>query len=552
MVDALRKSRLNFQKFDLSSGSELPNLREYICVLLAAGSHHKLDESSVQRLTDYLAQGGGLVIAFGTAEAPAAKLVGLRTPLQCVAEEIRRPVDITFEAELLPGLSGIAVRKNIRLSAPDLLAESVILVRSSEGVPIAWQHTVGGGRAVVWQSDLLESRSSQGIVVASIMNVQPITVHPIANVGVVQIDDFPAAAATSKYQPIEDEYDLTLLDFYDQVWLPDMLELAERYGIPYTFLAVFNYNARIRPPFDFDEWTHGRRTAGSGSELFSVFASRLVSEKHELGLHGYNHVSLRSSLWGSKEDMLSAMRAAADRWRADELGPLPRTYVPPDNSYDAAGLEAVTQAFNSIRIIAGHSDVEFESGGDRDFGPEPWNSDLYWMPRVTDGYFLGDAEKLKMIFQLALMGVWTHSLHPDDVIDTPENRPTSPRVRNPEALPWRGDRSGRQDGLYYQIDEWLAYAASNYPWLRFMRTEDAEIALRGHQERKFEVRVDSDQIAIEVEDTTFFQVRLNAYRQLDLECVQGAELVDQRQFADCCIWTFRSEDKQIGIGLVSV
>jgi hypothetical protein len=552
VVKALHQARLKQQAFDLAAGASWPKLERFSCVVLLADTHHQYSGQQQRQLSDYVAAGGGLVVILTAWSGSLATLVGAKESSRPSLEGIRQPMDMSFSAELLPGLKGITITEEMCVSELELLPGSETLVQSSGGLPIAWRHRIGRGRILVWNTDFVERKISQGLIVASVMNVQPVTVRPIANTGIVQIDDFPCAAAPVKFPPVADEYGLTLLEFYDRVWLPDMLELAERYDIAYTFLTLFNYNGRNEPPFDFDEWSIRQEGARSGAEPFAVYAARVASQQHELGLHGYNHCPLRLSIWGSKTNMVLAMQAAKERWQRDRLGPLPRTYVPPNNTYDAAGLEAVTETFPSVQVVAGFIEGDFEKGRDRDLGPEPWNPEVLCIPRVTSGYRLTPQAKFRMIAQLGLLGAWAHFLHPDDIIDTPERRPTAQRTRNHDNSPWRGHESSRQRGLYYRFTDWLDDVGRYYPWLRFTRTEDAGPILRSHLTNSVRTYFASDEVTIDSETVTFFQVCVSGDRKIDPKTLSGAAIIDERQLSDQTLYTLQGQQKLIRVGLFPI
>ncbi len=547
---ALHQARLKQQAFDLTSGASWPRLDRFSCIVLLADSHHQFSKQQQQWLSDYVEAGGGLVIVLTAWSKTLASLAGAKRASGPSFEGARQRIEMCFSAELLPGLEGITISQEMHVSELELLPGSESIVQSPTGLPIAWRHRIGQGRILVWNSDFIERKISRGLIIASIMNVQPVTVRPIANTGIIQIDDFPCSAAPEKFPPIADEYGLTLLDFYDRVWLPDMLELAERKNTVYTFLTAFNYNVRVEPPFDFDEWCIRGEEARSGAEPFAVYAGRLVGQRHELGLHGYNHCPLRLDIWGNKTNMVLAMQAAKERWQQDGLGPLPRTYVPPNNSYDAAGLEAVTKAFSSVKVVAGRLEGDIEKGSDRDLGPEPWNPELLCIPRATAGYRLTHEVKFRMIAQLGLHGAWAHFLHPDDIIDTPERHPAAQRTRNQDTSPWRGGASTRQRGLYDRFADLLDGVGKNYPWLRYTRTEDAVPIVLSHLNNSVSINIVPDEVTIDAQKATFFQICLNDDRKIDTKTLSGAAVIDERQLCNQTLYTIRGQQKRIRIGLL--
>jgi hypothetical protein len=510
-----------------------------------------MDIEGVKRLQVYVASGGGLVAVSEGWHEDLAPLLGIggsagqqspRTPLS---------TDIRFETDFLPGLQGVTIEAEAHVREVRLLPGAEVLVQSGSRVPIAWLYPYGSGRTLVWNDDLPGGNDSRGLMVASIMSVQPLAVQALANVGVIHVDDFPAPALLPKIDPIKHEYDLSMAEFYDRAWLPDMLELARRNDVHYTFLTAFNYNARVEPPFGFEEWEGAKVQYGNCSEPYGVHWARIIRRQHELGFHGYNHQPLKMSVWKSEENILAGLSAVSKRWREDGLGPEPHTYAAPDNTFDEPGIQALARAFPSIRIIAGSNAGGIDKGSGTEFWSSLGSGDLRFLPRFTWGYSPKPISKYRMISQLGWMGLWTHSMHPDDVYDTPENHPNVPyRLRNPETLPWRGEPSRHGAGLYHRFAEWLEFARKWYPCLRFERTMDAAGILGAHMNNDVGVYDRGNEVLVSMTRPGLFQVRFNDNRCISEGKISGAELVGQRRFSGYALYTLQARKRVMRIGVM--
>src|SRR5690625_7866035 len=94
-----------------------------------------------------------------------------------------------------------------------------------------------------------------------------------------------------------------------------MKVLADSFDINYTALLIFNYNATVVPPFNFDEWEGNKFTINGVTQSTSSWIANDISEsRHELGFHGYNHFSLWLKDWQHMGFMEAALRAARKRW----------------------------------------------------------------------------------------------------------------------------------------------------------------------------------------------------------------------------------------------
>jgi len=542
-VRALDYARLNHDDLDLAVEPPWPELGEYSSLLFVTELLSEITQTQAQQIADYVANGGGLAVVYRGWNPHLASLFGMKATEE-YPQLVEKEGGLTFETDFFPGVKGLKLStKTVPELSPfdtPLQPDVQVIARSDAGRPIVWLYRYGQGRVLYWNTVFLAEKETRGFIVQSIMNAQGVGVLPIANFATVQIDDFPAAVSTEKIEPVATEYDMTLVEFYDKVWFPDMMDIAQRYGIVYTFLIPFNYNDLVEPPFTFREWEHAEIEVDDQPVFYSIYVSHLAAQKHELGLHGYNHISLTLENWPSEENMVAALQAAWKRWDEDNLGPRPITYVPPNNIYDEAGARALTQGFPSLKILAGIYTGRFETGGDREFGPEPWNPQLFDIPRVTFGYNMTPKYRFAMLSELGMMGIWTTFIHPDDVVHTPANYPHAPYHRNPNYWPWRGDHTGEKNGFYYRFLRWLDFVRAYYPWLRFTRTDESLDILRLHLNNRVTVEMKPYRLTIHITPGTYFQVRINDARRVFLNDLEGAQFVHVYYGEGYTLYTFRA------------
>jgi hypothetical protein len=555
---ALRDARLACDEVDLSR-DRLPELASYSCVLLCAEVPKHLQSRDVERLRDWVESGGGLVAACRTWHPAILELAGLPA-----SEDAPRCLEGTAAAEglrfisaELPAFHGLeASTSEIGDNLPwDVTPDdaATILATTSAGHPLAWMFEYGEGRVVYWNSAILAHKRGRGLIVQSIAVAQQVSVLPLANVAVIQIDDFPAPLGPADLGHVADEYPgLTATEFYTRIWHPDMLALAERQGIEFTYLATFNYNDRVTPPFDFGEWEHHRVRIGGELVSATAHSAAVAAQNGELGFHGYNHCSLTADTWSSTEAMKQALRAVAERWQTDGLGNLPAVYVPPSNEYDEAGLEALAAELPSIEIVSGlFYDGSPERGGQRELGPEPWNPKLFALPRATSGYGHTPEVEFDALSQIATAGIWTHFVHPDDVFDVPRGAEYDVWCRNPAGRRWRthGTGEGSGQGLMDVFEGWVEAIRSRFPWLRFVGTQRGASIVRGHLEGSWDVRWAGDRIELDLPTGSCFQLRLNGGRALPARLPPGARYLHVQREEGFSLYTIESEVARLTLEL---
>ena len=85
------------------------------------------------------------------------------------------------------------------------------------------------------------------------------TAYPVINSAAFYLDDFPSPVPSGNGKYIKRDYNMSIAEFYSQVWWPDLVRLAERYGIRFTGVMIENYGD------DTKMIRYGRRTAHNSS-----------------------------------------------------------------------------------------------------------------------------------------------------------------------------------------------------------------------------------------------------------------------------------------------
>ncbi len=552
---ALFYARMDHHHIDVSEDATLPDLSRFSAIVLCMEALHRLDQTWLDGIRRFVTLGGGLAVVYRGWNAALSDLFGISSqsgPPDFVADEVE---GLFFPSDLLPGFH------NLRLTPAEISGhtsydlkphqDATVLATSSGGRPLAWLTRFGEGRVIFWNTVILGEKRARGLIVQSIAAVQRMSVLTVANVATLQIDDFPPEMFEQTLEPIASEYGgMDNLTFYDRIWYADMVSLAQEHGLRYTWLTVFDYDDTV-PPHALEFEPDGKRKPAASKMPFNSAAAQSAAHAGEMGLHGYNHFPLLLDLWRTSDQMIRALNSAAVEWRASGLGPLPTTYVPPNNEYDEVGAIALSRTFPEMRAICGlFGSGDVQRGGNREFGPEPWNPDLFCLPRATSGYELSDITRFVLASQIGTMGVWTHFLHTDDVYETPDNFPNRQGLRNARSLPWRVDENGEKTGLFHRFEAGMEFVCSTFPWLNFVETRDALPILKAHLKNEVHVGFGSKTIVIRSTYPSWFQLRINDGRQLNPVGLSNAEIMDVQRGRTFTQYTLRSTKPDVRLEMI--
>ncbi|MCX8125022.1 MAG: DUF2194 domain-containing protein [Spirochaetes bacterium] len=383
---------------------------------------------------------------------------------------------------------GCNVRKAVLENDVKILGKIVSLF-DSDKYPIVWERIVNKGKILYWNTNLLdESKLVRGIIIQSVYKVSDVFATGMINVGMMMIDDFPAPWWNVAYKPYRIKYYSDILQnekdkfnrkkleeiieklkrlpdetdtlFISDVWFKDILNWQKQFGFVYSSFLIFNYNRDTKAD---EAGFFVRDFYLSQNGLSTKMGIAALENGFELGLHGYNHMSLTltkpkeydSVPWPDKKSMIQALTVAKNEWIAlYGENALPFTYVAPHNIIDATGLQALGEVFPSIRVastlyVAKSGEVEQEF----DWTPD---NRFFQIPRITSGYYFQDFDKFALYDAFHNFGIISHFIHPDDVFD-------EIRSKSYEGWQWLKSNFEKEFGTLKQ----------NFPWIRWMTVKDA-------------------------------------------------------------------------------
>jgi hypothetical protein len=410
-------------------------------------------------LRDDLSRGGRVVSLLPLGNATIAPVIAQGGPSRPKPVKAR---GLRFLKGAFPGLDGLEVSADAfspTTLMPALGQSCSVLAEAGaeEGggtVPLWWRCGAGRGTTTALNAFELVDRATLGIVLQAAVAAEGFWAMPVPAAAVEFVDDCPLPMTGSALAPLgKPDTAFYREDFYGM-----MREAVKTHRVRPTFMAVFSYEDRVRPPFD-------EPFGGPAGAAARDLAAQVAADDLSIGLHGMNHMSpaLAGGVTASFPDAAS-LRAwfQAGRESLEAVaGPQARAtvYVPPNDWIDRAGKDALVAAVPGVQVLAAvfnGTNVETE----QDFGPDPHAAGVIDLPRTWAGYALTGEAVLGMVNGVLLYGTSTHFIHPDDVLD-------------PERS---GGRSWRELRAAYLAG--LGELRRRFPFLRDMTALEAGAELR--------------------------------------------------------------------------
>lgn len=106
-------------------------------------------------------------------------------------------------------------------------------------------------------------------------------VYPVINSSSFTLDDFPSPVPNGNAEYITRDYQMSVSDFYINIWWPNMVKLADKYGLKYTGVVIENY----------ENDTSGQVERQADTSRFTYFGNMLLQMGGEIGYQiGRAHV----------------------------------------------------------------------------------------------------------------------------------------------------------------------------------------------------------------------------------------------------------------------
>lgn len=431
---------------DLAQGDEIPTLKQYQTMVIAMPDLDPLGEHVLQ-IMQWVKKGGGVMFAMTPEKTGYLDVIGPQIGIESSAYKYVVTEGITPSKDFMlgggqtymfsdPFKSSLSVALNDRAQ--------VEAVSSDGRTPLVWRSSVESGTAVMCNIGIYV-KMVRGFYASAFSLLSSAMAYPVINSAAFYLDDFPSPVPSGNGKYIKRDYNMSISEFYSQVWWPDLVRLAERYGIRFTGVMIENYG----------DDTKNDPVRQTDNTQFEYYGGLLLRQNGEIGYHGYNHqpLVLPNTDYGNEYTYVQWPNRKAIVDSLNELIAFQKTvlpaatssvYVPPSNILSSEGRQIIGEDMPQIRAIASmafppDSSLEYV----QEFGVAA--DGVVEAPRIVSGSMVNNSYmRLAAVSELNMHYVSTHFMHPDDLLD--EDRGAKEG--------WETYRKGLEDYL-----DWLEQSA---------------------------------------------------------------------------------------------
>ena len=431
---------------DLAQGDEIPTLKQYQTMVIAMPNLDPLGEHVLQ-IMQWVKKGGGVMFAMTPERTGYLDVIGPQIGIESSAYKYVVTEGITPSKDFMlgggqtymfsdPFKSSLSVALNDRAQ--------VEAVSSNGRTPLVWRSSVESGTAVMCNIGIY-GKVFRGFYASAFSLLGSAMAYPVINSAAFYLDDFPSPVPSGNGKYIKRDYNMSISEFYSQVWWPDLVRLAERYGIRFTGVMIENYG----------DDTKDDPVRQTDNTQFEYYGGLLLRQNGEIGYHGYNHqpLVLPNTDYGNEYTYVQWPNRKAIVDSLNELIAFQKTvlpaatssvYVPPSNILSSEGRQIIGEDVPQIRAIASmafppDSSLEYV----QEFGVAA--DGVVEAPRIVSGSMVNNSYmRLAAVSELNMHYVSTHFMHPDDLLD--EDRGAKEG--------WETYRKGLEDYL-----DWLEQSA---------------------------------------------------------------------------------------------
>lgn len=415
----LADMKVGYRSVDISK-EEIPDYAPYQVVIPLLENLTPMGDK-LQELCQWVRGGGNVMFPLTLEINPYTASIENKLGIQSSGEYAMVESIYLYEGFMVGGGSSFAVPDGYESARAFRLVNEDTQVYAAagdaQGVPLVWTRRYGEGMFVVDNFGICD-KAFRGFYAASLSLLTPVYVYPVINGSVFYLDDFPSQIPQGDNEYISRDYNTNVRDFYLNIWWPDMMNIADRYGIRYTGLAIESY----------DDIVDGSTPADPERETFLQIGNMVLRQGGELGYHGYNHQPLvlgnnsydglfDYKTWDSYDAMNRAFQTLVDF--CDELFPSVKmaVYVPPSNILSKEGLEMLKREYPNIRTYSGiyFPDKDVPLSLLQEF--EVDENGIVDQPRTISGCVLGEYMTVGALSELNMHFVNNHFTHPDDALD---------------------------------------------------------------------------------------------------------------------------------------
>ena len=431
---------------DLAQDDEIPALKQYQTMVIAMPNLDPLGKHVLQ-IMQWVKKGGGVMFAMTPEKTGYLDVIGPQIGIESSAYKYVVTEGITPSKDFMlgggqtymfsdPFKSSLSVALNDRAQ--------VEAVSSDGRTPLVWRSSVESGTAVMCNIGIY-GKVFRGFYASAFSLLGSAMAYPVINSAAFYLDDFPSPVPSGNGKYIKRDYNMSISEFYSQVWWPDLVRLAERYGIRFTGVMIENYG----------DDTKDDPVRQTDNTQFEYYGGLLLRQNGEIGYHGYNHQPLvlpntdygneyTYVQWPNRKAIVDSLNELIAFQKAVLPAATSSVYVPPSNILSSEGRQIIGEDVPQIRAIASmafppDSSLEYV----QEFGVAA--DGVVEAPRIVSGSMVNNSYmRLAAVSELNMHYVSTHFMHPDDLLD--EDRGAKEG--------WETYRKGLEDYL-----DWLEQSA---------------------------------------------------------------------------------------------
>lgn len=431
---------------DLAQGDEIPALKQYQTMVIAMPNLDPLGEHVLQ-IMQWVKKGGGVMFAMTPEKTGYLDVIGPQIGIESSAYKYVVTEGITPSEDFMlgggqtytfsdPFESSLSVTLNDRAQ--------VEAVSSNGRTPLVWRSSVKSGTAVMCNIGIYV-KMVRGFYASAFSLLSSAMAYPVINSAAFYLDDFPSPVPSGNGKYIKRDYHMSISEFYSRVWWPDLVRLAERYGIRFTGVMIENYG----------DDTKDDPVRQTDNTQFEYYGGLLLRQNGEIGYHGYNHQPLvlpntdygnkyAYVQWPNRKAIVDSLNELIAFQKAVLPAATSSVYVPPSNILSSEARQIIGEDVPQIRAIASmafppDSSLEYV----QEFGVAA--DGVVEAPRIVSGSMVNNTYmRLAAVSELNMHYVSTHFMHPDDLLD--EDRGAKEG--------WETYRKGLEDYL-----DWLEQSA---------------------------------------------------------------------------------------------
>ena len=497
--------KVGYRLIDLSK-KEFPDLSKYSTVVVLISDISPMGESVIT-LKDWVHSGGNVQFALTLQKSIYTSVIesalGITESSWYNAKLSGIYIDDCF---MVGGGRGFTVEDGYEsawaIQLDKKKAKVYAWIDNENKTPLIWETKYGKGKFVVNNIGLYE-KFVRGFYAASYSLMEDVSIYPVINASVFYLDDFPSQIPQGSSEYITRDYGATIRDFYVNIWWPDMMNYADKYGIKYTGLAIACY----------DDNVDGSTPTKADEGTFLNFGNMLLRQGGEVGYHGYNHQPLCMSecdynglydykTWKSRAAMKGAFDSLVDLCDGLFPGVNMSLYVPPSNIMSKVGEDFLFSTYPHIKTISGiyFPDGNFEYSCTQEFDVLP--DGRVYQPRIISGCDLTPFMELALVSELNMHYINSHFTHPDDALD-----------------PERGAEMGWEK-LSKNFEEYLKYLYTSAPSIRSFTGSEASAAVQRYAALNVKKQQSGNKLKLKIEnfyDEGYFFIRFNSkkYKSID-------------------------------------